>query len=192
MVPDQANSILETVAASIQGTGGLRDIPVQAGDTLKDLDLSRLQLLAVLIELEDKFAIEFTPDAIDGFRSVGDITFYIHTRELAPYDDVADERPAATCVRRLPVARVFVDVWDEPRVEDRFAVMPGVGREFIPRNRMRLILVWMMRMGHRIQVSVAIFLAALAAIMSSGPRARGDVSNYILEVLAPPGDLGAP
>jgi hypothetical protein len=50
--------------------------------------------------------------------------------------------------------------------------MPGVGREFIPRNRMRLILVWMMRMGHRIQVSVAIFLAALAAIMSSGPRAR--------------------
>jgi hypothetical protein len=53
MVPDQANSILETVAASIQGTGGLRDIPVQAGDTLKDLDLSRLRLLAVLIDLED-------------------------------------------------------------------------------------------------------------------------------------------
>jgi acyl carrier protein len=97
MVPDQANSILETVAASIQGTGGLRDIPVQAGDTLKDLDLSRLRLLAVLIDLEDKFAIEFTPDATDGFRSVGDITFYIHTRALAPYDDVADERPAATC-----------------------------------------------------------------------------------------------
>jgi acyl carrier protein len=106
MVPDQANSILETVAASIQGTGGLRDIPVQAGDTLKDLDLSRLRLLAVLIELEDKFAIEFTPDAIDGFRSVGDITFYIHTRELAPYDDVADERPEApsccACALSLP------------------------------------------------------------------------------------------
>jgi hypothetical protein len=60
-------------------------------------DLSRLRLLAVLIDLEDKFAIEFTPDATDGFRSVGDITFYIHTRALAPYDDVADERPAATC-----------------------------------------------------------------------------------------------
>jgi hypothetical protein len=37
-----------------------------------------------------------------------------------------------------------------------------------------------------------IFLAASAAIVSSGLRARGDVSNYILEVLAPPGDLGAP
>jgi hypothetical protein len=39
----------------------------------------------------------------------------------------------------------------------------------------------MMRMGHRIQVSVAIFLAALAAIMSSGPRARAQVSDYILD-----------
>ena len=29
-------------------------------------------------------------------------------------------------LRGLPVARVFVGVWDEPHVEDRFAVVPGI------------------------------------------------------------------
>jgi hypothetical protein len=49
-----------------------------------------------------------------------------------------------------------------------------------------------MRMGHRVQVSIVIFLAALAAIMSSGPRAREHVSNYIVDVFAASGDLGGP
>jgi acyl carrier protein len=95
VVHDSANPVLETVAASIHGVGRLGNIPVLAGDTLKDLGLSRLRLLAVLIELEDKFAIEFPTDAIEGFRKVGDITFYIHSREMAAYNPAADERPAA-------------------------------------------------------------------------------------------------
>ena len=91
MIRDNANAILETVAASIHGIGRSGDSPVRAGDRLKDLGLSRLWLLAVLIDLEDKFGIEFPPDVVDGFRSVGDITFYIHAREMTPYDDVSDE-----------------------------------------------------------------------------------------------------
>src|SRR5271170_781886 len=36
------------------------------------------------------------------------------------------KQPLPPALRGLPVARVFVDVWDEPRVEDRFAVTPGI------------------------------------------------------------------
>jgi acyl carrier protein len=91
MIRHTASAIFESVVASIHGTGGLGEGPVHAGDRLKDLGLSRLWLLAVLIELEDKFGIEFPPHVVDGFRSVGDITFYIHAREMTPYDDVADK-----------------------------------------------------------------------------------------------------
>src|SRR5271166_6058461 len=36
------------------------------------------------------------------------------------------EQPLPPALRRLPIARVFLDVWNEPRVEDRFAVAPGI------------------------------------------------------------------
>src|ERR1700733_6871530 len=36
------------------------------------------------------------------------------------------EQPLPPALRGLPVARIFLDVWNEPRVEDRFAVMPGI------------------------------------------------------------------
>jgi acyl carrier protein len=115
MVPDSASPILETVAASIEDAVG--DIPVLAGDNLKDLGLSRLQLLAVLIELEDKFAIEFPSDAIDRFRIVGDIAFYIQSHE--PYDDDAAELPATAShpIELRPSARDRLHwVWARARV----------------------------------------------------------------------------
>jgi acyl carrier protein len=90
MVPDSATAILETVTASIEDAVGLGDIRVLAGGNLKDLGLSRLRLLAVMIELEDKFAIEFPSDAIDRFRIVGDIAFYIQSHEMTPYAAAAE------------------------------------------------------------------------------------------------------
>jgi acyl carrier protein len=107
MVPDSEYPIPETVFAAIHGAGGLGDIPVLAGDNLKDLGLSRLRLLAALIELEDKFAIEFPADAVNCFRIVGDIAVYIQSHEMIPHDDDADERPAAAShlIERRPFAR---------------------------------------------------------------------------------------
>jgi acyl carrier protein len=90
MIRDSANAILETVAASIHRIARLGDGPVRAGDRLKDLGLSRLWLLAVLIELEDKFAIEFPSDAVNRFRSVGDVASYIRAHEMTPYGDGYD------------------------------------------------------------------------------------------------------
>ena len=84
MVPDSENPILETVFAAIHGAGWLGDIPVRAGDNLKDLGLSRLRLLATLIELEDKFDIEFPADAVNCFRIVGDIAVYIQSHAMMP------------------------------------------------------------------------------------------------------------
>src|ERR1700732_4812342 len=95
MVPDNTSFILETVAESIGDAVGRDDTQALAGDNLKDLGLSRLRLLAVFIELEDKFAIEFPSDAIDCFRVVGDVALYIQSHEVTPYDDTADELPAA-------------------------------------------------------------------------------------------------
>src|SRR3954452_2263229 len=36
------------------------------------------------------------------------------------------EQPFAPTLRGLPIARIFLDVWNQPRVEDRFAVVPGI------------------------------------------------------------------
>src|ERR1700726_419409 len=95
MVPDNTSFILETVAASIGDAVGLDDTPARASDNLKDLGLSRLRLLAVCIELEGKFALEFPSDAIDSFELVDDVALYIQSHEMTPYDE-ADEFAAAT------------------------------------------------------------------------------------------------
>jgi acyl carrier protein len=87
MVPDSENPILETVFAATRGAGWLGNIQVLAGDNLKDLGLSRLRLLATLIELEDKFDIEFPADAVDCFRIVGDIAAYIQSHAMILCDD---------------------------------------------------------------------------------------------------------
>lgn len=93
MIPDGASAILEIVAASFAGARGMRGMPILAGDKLSELGLSHLRLLGVLIALEDKFAVEFPPDAIANFRNVGDIASYIESHEMTRYDDAADEQP---------------------------------------------------------------------------------------------------
>src|SRR5215831_569846 len=84
---DRASVIQQKVAASISRAGRL-PTAVSVGDRLVDLGMTRIGLLAVLIELEDEFGVEFPDDPQNGFRYVGDIGFYIHARALAPYDDV--------------------------------------------------------------------------------------------------------
>jgi acyl carrier protein len=86
MVPDREHPILEIVCAAINGAGWLGNISVLASDNLKDLGLSRLRLLATLIELEDEFDIEF-PTHVDCFRTVGDIAVYIQSHATILYDD---------------------------------------------------------------------------------------------------------
>jgi hypothetical protein len=96
MVFECANPVLETVATSVHRAGRLGD-PVLAGDNLTDLGLSRLRLLGVLIELEDKYDIEFPTEAIDNFLVVSDIALYIQSRQMMPYDDNdATERTVLT------------------------------------------------------------------------------------------------
>jgi acyl carrier protein len=110
MVPDNETPILEIVFATIHGAGRLGEIPVHAGDNFNDLGLSRLRLLATLIELEDKFDIEFPADAVNCFRIVGDIAVYLQSHAMMPYDDDADERPAAAShpIERRPSARDYL------------------------------------------------------------------------------------
>jgi hypothetical protein len=96
MVIECASPVLETVARSVHRAGRLGD-PVLAGDNLTDLGLSRLRLLGVLIELEDKYDIEFPTEAIDNFLVVSDIALYIQSRQMMPYDDNdATERTVLT------------------------------------------------------------------------------------------------
>jgi acyl carrier protein len=87
MVPYREHSIFEIVCTAIKGAGWLGRIPALASENLKDLGLSRLRLLATLIELEDKFYIEFPADAVDCFRTVGDIAVYIKSHAMILYDD---------------------------------------------------------------------------------------------------------
>jgi len=103
MVPDSESSILETVRVALHGAMRLDATPLLAGDSLKDLGLSRLRLLAVLIELEDKFDIEFPTNAVDCFRLVRDIAVYIQSHAMIPCDDADDRRVAASHpIERLP------------------------------------------------------------------------------------------
>jgi hypothetical protein len=118
MVPDSVERILKSLAAAIRAAGGRGDIAILPGDSLRDLGLSRLRLLAVLIELEDIFAVEFSPEATDRFRCAGDIVLYIQCFGVMPCDDMEDEPQASvsqTIVRHRPArgrvrlicARVF-------------------------------------------------------------------------------------
>ena len=106
MVPDSERLILGTVFAEIHDAGRLGDVSILASDNLKDLGLSRLRLLALLIELEDKFDIEFPHDAVDSFRIVTDIAVYIQSHAMMPYD-APDKRPAVASppIGRHPPAR---------------------------------------------------------------------------------------
>src|SRR5690348_7516978 len=36
------------------------------------------------------------------------------------------EQPLPPTLRALPIAGIFLDVGNQPRVEDRFAIMPGI------------------------------------------------------------------
>jgi hypothetical protein len=94
MVPDSEKFIRKAVCAAIRGAGWLGDRPVVAGSNLKELGLSRLQLFATLIELEDKFDIEFPAD-VGCFRLVDDIAAYIQSHAMILHDG-ADKRPEAT------------------------------------------------------------------------------------------------
>jgi acyl carrier protein len=93
MVIDSEKLILEAVCAAIRDVGRLGDIPVVAGDSLKELGLSRLQLFATLIELEDKFDIEFPADT-GCFGIVDDIAAYIQSHTMMLHD--GDKHPEAT------------------------------------------------------------------------------------------------
>jgi acyl carrier protein len=101
MVPDSTSFILNALAASIYAAGGRRDIAVLPGDSFRDLGLSRLRLLAVLIELEDIFAVEFSPEATDRLRCAGDIVLYIQSFGVVPHHD-ADDEPRAVARQILP------------------------------------------------------------------------------------------
>jgi acyl carrier protein len=103
MAPDRDRSILETVFAALRGAGWVGDVPVLAGDSLKDLGLSRLRLLAALIELEDSYDIEFPADSVDRFRIVRDIAAYIQAHALTVHDEPI-KRPVAA--NTAPNARV--------------------------------------------------------------------------------------
>jgi hypothetical protein len=91
MIADRAGFILEGIAISLRRAAGRPDLQVRVGDQLDGFGLSRLRLLAALIELEEAFAVEFPPDTVEGFRLVGDLAFYIQAHGMAPYDDTAQE-----------------------------------------------------------------------------------------------------
>jgi acyl carrier protein len=127
MLDNNLDLVLEEVSASIRGAGWRDDSPVLASDAIEDLGLSRLRLLAALIELEEKFGIELPSDAIDGFRIVGDIALYIQAHEMTPYDDTADEFGATVgqpMERRLS-ARDCLN-WICARTFGRIPGMPGL------------------------------------------------------------------
>src|ERR1700759_1813930 len=95
VIPDGTSAILEVVAASFERARGMRGVPILASDKLSELGLSHLRLLGVLIALEDKFSVEFPPDAIASFRNVGDVASYIESHEMTRDDDAADEQPTS-------------------------------------------------------------------------------------------------
>jgi acyl carrier protein len=127
MLSNNLDLVLEKVTESIRGAGLSDDRPVRAGDDLENLGLSRLRLLAALIELEEKFGIEFPSDAIDGFRIVGDLALYIQAHEMAPYDDAGDEFRATVSqpIERRLSARDCLN-WICARTFGRVPGMPGL------------------------------------------------------------------
>ena len=52
-------------------------IKVETNSTLKDLNIDSLDILGLIVEVENKFSINFTDDEIMGLKSVNDIINHI-------------------------------------------------------------------------------------------------------------------
>src|SRR3954470_5983007 len=59
------------------------------------------------------------------------------------------EQPLPPALRRLPLARVLLDVWDETGIEDGFAVVPGV--KSTVEVEIRAVNVQIRQPGHALQ-----------------------------------------
>src|SRR5271165_63351 len=73
------------------------------------------------------------------------------------------EQPLPPTLRGLPIARVFLDVWNQPRVEDRFTVAPGI--EPTIEIEIRTVDLQIGQSGH-----------ALQGVQSFNPSGRSTVS----------------
>lgn len=75
--------ITSAIAESIRKVSAkAREVSIRPDSLLlEDLALDSLDLVAVVIELQDRFSIEIDPDDVTAIRTVGDLTESL-TREL--------------------------------------------------------------------------------------------------------------
>src|SRR5271157_4121899 len=59
------------------------------------------------------------------------------------------EQPLPPTLRGLPIARVFLDVWNQPRVEDRFTVAPTIS--LTVEIEIRTVDLYLAQSGHALQ-----------------------------------------
>src|ERR1019366_10788220 len=87
------------------------------------------------------------------------------------------EQPLPSALRRLPIAWVFLDVRNEPRVEDCFAIVPGV--ESTIQVKVRTVLSLAMRFN-------AFSLSGRSAVSDSltGTTGTGANTKPLLSMIA--------
>lgn len=75
------NSILAKVIDAIQRTIFHRDVVVTADTRFaEDLGLDSLDVTEIVLQIEELFGMEFSPDAIARFRGVADMVLYLSRR----------------------------------------------------------------------------------------------------------------
>jgi acyl carrier protein len=74
--PDVTTAIAEAIRGVSAKARGMMITPDSL--LLEDLALDSLDLVAVIIELQDRFAIEIDPDEIPSLRTVGDLAASLH------------------------------------------------------------------------------------------------------------------
>jgi acyl carrier protein len=82
------NSILSKVIDAIERTIFLRDVQVTA-DTrfVEDLGLDSLDVTEIVLQIEELFGMEFSPDAISRFSRVADMVRYLSHRFFSDSSD---------------------------------------------------------------------------------------------------------
>lgn len=75
--------IVTELAAVLEQVAGVDPTEVTAHRTLaEDLDLDSLTMVEVIVTVEDSFGIKIAEDAVEGFRTVGDVAMYLEERHV--------------------------------------------------------------------------------------------------------------
>ncbi|MGB1868308.1 MAG: acyl carrier protein [Porticoccaceae bacterium] len=96
------SAVEKTVCEFISKNPAVNSNHVDRGMTLKDLNVDSLEKLAIGMDLEDEYAIEFTDEEIEDFTTVSDVVSAVEAALVAKASAQITSAPSQQPQYKLP------------------------------------------------------------------------------------------